>query len=218
MQGNRLFVATWSPGGDTDARIAMEPWEVAEKQWDTNHDGKLTREEVNNPDVLDRFFRIDTNQDLGLDQDEWRKYSRVFELAQNSLLVLDSTGSPATAPKLAWDYRKGLPYVPSPLVYRDLIFLVKDGGIVSSLDARDGKLLKQARARGTGSYYSSPVAGDGKVYLVSEKGVMSVLKAEGEWSVLASHDFQERTVATPVIHNGRLYVRTEKALYCLARR
>jgi outer membrane protein assembly factor BamB len=217
IQGDRLFVATWSPGGDTDARIAMEPWEMAIKQWDKNHDEKLTREEVNNPDVLDRFYRIDVNQDLGLDETEWRKYSRVFELAQNSLLVLDSTGSPAAAPKLAWEYSKGLPYVPSPLVYRDLIFLVKDGGIVTSLDARDGKLLKQARARGTGAYYSSPVAGDGKVYLVSERGVMSVLTAEGKWSVVSSHDFQERTVATPVLHEGKIYVRTEKALYCLRR-
>ena len=58
------------------------------------------------------------------------------------------------------------------------------------------------------------MAGDGKVYLVSEAGVISVLKAAGRWQVLASRDLAERTMATPVIHGPRLLVRTEKALYC----
>src|SRR5205823_4732927 len=75
-----LFVATWSPGGDSDSRLAMEPWPTAVSKWDKNNDGKLTREEVNNPEVLDRFYRIDLNQDKGLDEAEWKKYARVFEL------------------------------------------------------------------------------------------------------------------------------------------
>ena len=115
---------------------------------------------------------------------------------------------------MLWRYSKGLPYVSSPLVYRGVLYLVKDGGIVSSLDSATGKLIKQGRARGAGGYYASPVAGDGKVYLVSEAGVISVLKAAGHWQMLASHDLGERTMATPVIDGPRLLVRTEKALYC----
>ena len=62
-----------------------------------------------------------------------------------------------------------------------------------------------------------PVAGDGKVYLVSEKGVVSVLKAGGEWEVISSRDLMERTVATPVVSGGKLFVRSEVALYCFGK-
>ena len=216
--GDRLYVSTWSPGGDSDARIGMEPWDVALKQWDVNKDEKLTREECNNKDVLDRFYRIDLNQDQHLDQGEWIKYARVFELARNSLMALDLTPTPAAPPRLLWKYEKGIPYVPSPLAYRDVVYLIKEGGILTSFDVRDGRVLKLGRARGTGQYYSSPVAGDGKVYLLSDAGLLTVLKGGGEWETLSSRNFNERSVATPVIADGRLYVRTEAALYCLGRR
>jgi outer membrane protein assembly factor BamB len=215
--GDLLYVSTWSPGGDTDARAAMEPWDIALKQWDANNDKQLTREECTNKDVLDRFYRIDLDQDQHLSEGEWVKYARVFELARNSVMVLKmaNDGGP---PRLMWQYEKGIPYVPSPLVYRDVLYLIKDGGILTTFDAAGGSVLKLARMRGTGNYYASPVAGDGKVYLVSEKGVLTVLKAGGEPETLASHDFAERTVATPVAADGKLYVRTEAALYCLGRK
>jgi outer membrane protein assembly factor BamB len=214
---DRLVVSTWSPGGDTDARTGMEPWDVALKQWDADKDERLTRQECTNKDVLDRFFRIDLNQDQHLDQTEWVKYARVFELARNSVMVLRLTGD-GLPPKLLWQYEKNIPYVPSPLVYRGVLYLIKEGGILTSFDLNDGRVLKMARARGTGAYFASPVAGDGKVYLVSEKGVLSILRAAGEWETLAQHDFDERTVATPALVDGRLYVRTEQALYCFGRR
>ena len=74
--------------------------------------------------------------------------------------------------------------------------------------------MKNGRIKGTGAYYASPVAGDGKVYVVSDKGVISVLKAGSEWEVLSSRDLMERTVATPVVSGGKLFVRSEAALYC----
>lgn len=214
-----LFVATWSPGGDSDARLAMEPWPKAVSQWDKNNDGKLTREEVNNPEVLDRFFRIDLNQDKGLNEAEWNKYARVFELAQNSIMAL-KTGNQENGfkPTVVWEYRRGVPYVSSPLVYHGVVYMAKDGGIATTLDVETGKVLKQARLRGNDKYYASPVAGDGKVYTVSEAGVITVLKAQGKWEILSSHDLEERTVATPVLADGKIYLRTEKAMYCFGTR
>lgn len=216
--GDLLYVATWSPGGDSESRVRMEPWAQASQQWDKDHNGKLSRNEVNNPDVLDRFYRIDLNQDQGIDEKEWTKYASVFDRAQNVLMALRPGVSASSGPAdVAWEYRKGLPYVSSPLVYRGVVYLVKDGGIVTTLDAATGKVLKQARARGGGGYYASPVAGDGKVYLASDKGVITVLKAAGQWEILASHDLGERICATPVIQDGRLYLRSEKAVYCYTR-
>lgn len=213
-----LFVSTWSPGGDTDARISMEPWETALKLWDKNKDGKLVREEVDNKDVLDRFFRIDLDQDKALDQNEWTKYARVFELARNTLQAIKLTDDAPTSPELVWQYDKSLPYVPSPLAYRGVLYLVKDGGIVTSFDTTSGKVGRQARARGPGNYYASPVAGDGKILLVSERGVITVVRADRQWDVVSSHDLGERTVATPALADGRVYLRTEKALYCFQKK
>jgi outer membrane protein assembly factor BamB len=216
--GDLLYVATWSPGGDTDARVGMDPWPKAIEKWDADHDGMLTREEVNDPEVLDRFFRIDLDQNKKLDEAEWKKYARVFELAENTLLAVRPGGSgDVTDRAVAWEYRKGLPYVPSPLLYRGVLYLVKNGGILTCLDAASGRLLKQLRLPSNENYYASPVAGDGKVYLAGEPGVVTVINAASANSTLSSHDFGERTMATPVIVDGEIYLRTEKALYCFAR-
>jgi outer membrane protein assembly factor BamB len=212
-----LFVATWSPGGDTDARLAMDPWASAIKKWDANGDGKLSREEVNDPEVLDRFFRIDLNQDTLLDQAEWAKYARVFELAQNTLLAIRPGGSgDMTDRAVVWEYRKGLPYVPSPVVYHDVLYMVKNGGVFTALNAADGRVMKQLRLPSNEGYYASPVAGDGKIYVASEPGVVAVVSAGPAASVISSHNFAERTMATPVIADGQIYLRTEKALYCFS--
>ena len=104
----------------------------------------------------------------------------------------------------------------SPVGHADAVYLVKDGGIFTSLDAATGAVLKQGRLKGRGNYYSSPIVADGKIYTASEQGVLSVLSAEGEWKILASHDFEESIYATPVVDGGRILIRTDAALYCFA--
>jgi outer membrane protein assembly factor BamB len=212
-----LYVCTWSPGGDSDARIAMEPWATALQLWDKNKNGKLEDVELPAGEVRSRFFRIDLNGDHALDESEWSKYARLFELAQNTLVALQS-GESGGAPRVVWQYKRGLPYVSSPLVYRGHLFLVKDGGVATLLDATSGKLVKQARVRGAGNYYASPVAGDGKIYVASGGGVVSVLRAGEQLEVISSHDFGERIAATPVILDGQIYLRTEKSLYSFSSR
>jgi outer membrane protein assembly factor BamB len=81
------------------------------------------------------------------------------------------------------------------------------------LDAATGQLLQDERLPGPGSYYASPVSGDGKVYFASEQGVISVLANQREWKVLSSHDLHEKIYATPAIEHRSIYVRTSKALY-----
>ena len=118
---------------------------------------------------------------------------------------------------VAWSLEKFLPNVPSPLIYDGVLYLVKDGGILTSLDPVTGEVLKQGRLRDAlDSYYSSPIAGDGKIYMISTSGKATVLKAGGQWEILASHDFGEDVNATPAIADDRIYVRTREALYCFA--
>jgi len=208
----KLFVATWSPGGDSDARIAMEPWDVALGMWDADKDGRLQNAEMPAGEVRSRFFRIDLDGSDSLEQAEWEKYAEIFERAQNTLVALEP-GENGGTPSIAWEYGRGLPYVASPLVYRGQVVLVKDGGVMTVLDAVSGKLVKQARSRGEGNYYASPVAGDGKIYISSGGGTVTLFEAGPPLAIGESYDFGERIAATPVIDGNRLLVRTAAALY-----
>lgn len=219
IANGRIYMATWTPGGDQGSRIAMEPFPTALKQFDKNGDQEIAKEELTPGPVLQRFFRIDLNQNGKLDAEEWAKHAKVFELAQNVAIAVKPGGKgDVTDTHVEWIHRRGLPTVPSPLVYQDVMYFVKDSGILSTLDARTGELSRQGRLKGQGNYYASPVAGDGKVYLASERGVVTVLKAAGKWEVLSTHDFKERIMATPVIADGKVYLRTDKGLYCYKKR
>jgi outer membrane protein assembly factor BamB len=75
--------------------------------------------------------------------------------------------------------------------------------------------LKQGRSPGAlGEYYASPVAADGKLFLSSGEGKISVLKAAANWEVLQVNDLGEEIHATPALSDGRIYVRTHSSLYC----
>lgn len=211
-----VYLATWTPGGDVGERITMEPYEEALRQYDSNQDGGITRDELPAASpVLERFFRIDLNQDQSLDEVEWSKQAEIFARATNVALALTpGDRGPLGDQYVRWTYQRGLPTVPSSVVYDGTMTMVKDSGIVTVLDASNGELIKQLRAEGRGNYYASLVAGDGKVYLTSEGGVITVLRSGSEPEVLASFDFQERIMATPVIAGEQFFVRTEVALYC----
>lgn len=215
MANGRIYIATWTPGGDSSSRISMEPYDEALKTYDKDEDGMIAKTELSEGPVLQRFFRIDLDQDEKLSRSEWNAHARVFELAQNAAMAVRPGGSgDITASAIEWTYRKGLPTVPSSIVYDGVVYMVKDSGIITTLDATNGDLLRQGRARGPGNYYSSLVAGDGKVYLISERGVITVLKAGRDWSILSSHDLGERVMATPAVVDGLVYLRTDDAMYC----
>lgn len=218
VDGDTLYVASWAPGGDApggEDRIGMEPWADAAKQFDTNSDGEIAKTELPEGPVLTRFFRIDLDQNGRLNQKEWEAHARVFEQARNQLMAIrpraDGTVSQSC---IAWTWHRGLPSVPSPLAYRDEVYLLRNAGIFTSLNAKTGERQRQARVPGRGNYYASPVAGNGLVYVASERGVVSVLEAGPQWKTVSTHDFEERILATPALHKGRVILRTDAAVYC----
>ena len=213
-----VFLATWTPGGDLSERISMEPFPEALRNHDKNGDKRLEKSELpEGSPVIPRFFRIDLDQSQKLDAEEWARHAAVFQQSQNVAMRLKPGGEgDVTQSSVQWIYRRGLPTVPSSVVYQGILYMVRDSGIITSLDVATGKRTKTQRAPlGRGNYYASLVAGDGKVYLCSERGVITVLKAGPKWQVLSSHDFAERIMATPVVVNGRMFLRTDDALYCI---
>ena len=112
-----------------------------------------------------------------------------------------------------WKYTRGIPYVPTPLLDKGILWMVKDGGIVTKLEAVSGRVLQEERLPGGGNYFASPVTGDGKVYFASEQGVITVVANQSDWKIISSHGLREKIYATPVIAQNHLIIRTEKALH-----
>jgi outer membrane protein assembly factor BamB len=213
--GPTIYMASWAPGGDSIRRVTFDAWPDALAKWDSNHDGKLSKAEIDNREVLERFYRMDLDQDGMLNQQEWERHAAIFSHARNSVLAIKPSGRgelPDSA--VLWKHDRGIPYVSSPVLDHSILWMVKDGGIVTKLDTVDGRLLQEERVPGGGGYFSSPVAGDGKVYFASEQGTVSIVSAEKDWKVISSHDFHEKIFATPVLDKGRIFVRTDQALYC----
>ncbi len=163
-------------------------------------------------DWFEHFGWMDSNHDKLLDAAEWEA-ARSMGLGDYGAvsIPLDGKGQlPKSAVK--WRVKRSLPYVPSPLLYGGVFYMVKDGGIVTSLDPATGAVLKQGRAA-PGEYFASPVAADGKIYLASVEGKITTLKAGAQWQPLGTGDLGEECYATPAISGDRLFVRTRGTLY-----
>jgi len=136
--------------------------------------------------------------------------------SENGLLSIKLGGErDQTASAIRWRYTKPVPQVPSTLLYKGVLYMVNDGGILISFNPTTGEVIKQGRLQGAiDKYFSSPVGADDKVFLIGEAGAVSVLKAVGEWEILKVNQLDDECFATPAIADGRIYIRTRSALYC----
>jgi outer membrane protein assembly factor BamB len=212
VDGDMVYVCGWESGGDSATPAESPTWEEALARYDTNHDGKLTPAEVMRE--FRNFGEYDLDRDQTMNEREWNFY-RARKASQNIFVAIRAGGrGDVTDKRVLWRYRKSLPNVPSPLLYQGVLYLVRDGGIMTSLDPRTGEPFKVERLRGAlDRYWSSPVAGDGKIYVLSESGKLTVLRADADFQILAQNDLDDVCFSTPAIADSRLYVRTRSALY-----
>jgi outer membrane protein assembly factor BamB len=213
--GDTILIAT-----EGSSQPVVPPFETMLEKYDKDKDGRLSSEEFRaDKDMGEHFGWIDDNHDGFIDRKEW-DLIRAYGVGEFGVIAVRPDGAQGKLPDSAvrWRFQKNLPYIPASLVYQGVFYMVRTGGIVTSLDPESGKVLKQGRTRDAlGEYYASPVAADGKLYLASEEGKMSVLKAGGEWDVLAVNDMGEEIHATPALSGGRVYVRTRSAVYCFGK-
>jgi outer membrane protein assembly factor BamB len=116
---------------------------------------------------------------------------------------------------VTWHVPTGAPYVPSAVHYNGLFYMAGENGIVNAVDAATGERVWQERIGGI--FTASPVAGDGKVYLVSETGETVVLQAGRTPKVLSRNKVDGHFVASPAIAGGRLFLRADDRLIAIGR-
>ena len=207
-----IFVAGWTHGSGVSR---MPAFDKLLAQGDANKDGQLTRAEAPSGPGKQHFVYIDADKDGFVTREEYDAIARIFDESKNVALAVRPDGhGDVTDTHVVWRVSRGLPYVPSPLFYGDRIYLVKNGGLASCLQAASGTVCYQEERLGAlGDYYSSPVAGGGKICVASQPGVAVVYRAGDSLEILARNSLGEPVTATPAIDQRTLYLRTQNWLY-----
>lgn len=115
--------------------------------------------------------------------------------------------------ELVYEVSGALPYVPTPIVVGELMFIWADNGVVTCVEAETGKRVWQERIGG--EYFSSPICVSGRLYCVSKKGEVVVLEASRQYKVLQRNQLPEGSYATPAVANGCIYFRTFNQVMCV---
>ncbi len=243
----RVYVSAAMLGGVSDEQPDPQPFWAAMLTFDSNHDGRIERAEmtehftfpfrpelpVGHPgfgrplasDAVKRreqqagiFASTDKNKDGFWTRDEFVSSMR-FDRGKPQLMAIRPGGSgDVTSTHVDWQVHQGIPEIPSPLFYEDRIYLARNGGILTAVNATSGKVIYSERLGSAGQYSASPVAARGHVYLVSNQGVVSVVKAGDAFQLVSQHALGESVAATPALAGNKIHVRTDAHLVALGER
>ncbi len=228
-----IYVTTYNMKTNPEV-IGPPPYDSLLLSYDLNKDDSLSYDEIkDNKSFLSRFdadgegdhpirgfFRgLDRDSDGKFGRADWQKIIDWIDSFDwnNALIAFKAPEDKGGMPEIVWQHEYGVPECPSPLIHEGLVYMVKNGGILSCLNANTGNLLFEEKVNAGGPYYSSPVFADGKLYLSSGRGVITVLKGGPEFEILAQNDLKERIQATPALVDGKIYVRTHEGLYAFGR-
>ena len=222
-----LYINGWGfPQNQPGQQVPTISFEEGLAAYDKDKDRMITKAEISaagGTTKMDKllvaaFEAFDMNRDEKLNDKDWEVF-RAMMASENGLLAIKMGGQgDQTAKAIRWRYTKPVPQVPSTLLYQNVLYMINDSGILISFDPVTGNVLKQGRLHGAiDKYFSSPVAADDKVFLIGQGGQVSVLKAGGDWQVLAVNELDDECYATPANADGRIYIRTRSALYAFGK-
>jgi outer membrane protein assembly factor BamB len=234
-----LFASAAALGGrGDDALDAAASWKTTINEFDRNHDNQIQRDEMTedftvvlrpelprgNPgygfpvqdmDMLLRDFDLDKNGVIS--EKEWMDTMAAFAAFTHPTLVAIRPGATGDArpSHVAWEIQHGIPETPSLLYCQGKLYLLRDGGLLTCLDAATGKELFRERIGAPGQYTASPIVAGDKLVVASVPGIVTVIQVGDQLKVLARNDFREQIFATPAVAEDRLYLRTVGHLYAL---
>jgi outer membrane protein assembly factor BamB len=224
VAGDSVYTLEPASGTGSDD---LTPFSSMAKPYDKNQDGKVQLSEVSGENLHDKIMyrvfksidRISGNGDGVVTEEEFNRAFNSNEPGGGLVRTRIGGSGDITKQGVAWRHTKSIPYVLAPLLYDGVLYMIRGGGILTTLDPETGKVLREERLKNAlGDYYAQPVAGDGKIYFVSQEGKLSVIKAGKSWEMLSSSDLAEEVIATPAIAQSRIYVRTDGTLYCFTAR
>ena len=136
--------------------------------------------------------------------------------AKGDISLAEGSASNAS---VAWSSQRDGPYMATPLVYGEYLYLLHTNGALACYRAKTGEpVYRQRVGEGADWFFASPVAADGKLYIPAESGDLYVVKAGATLEVLAKNPMQEVIMATPALSEGRMYIRTMGRVYAIGRK
>jgi outer membrane protein assembly factor BamB len=232
-----LFASGAALGGRGDKKLdAAGGWKITIDKFDRNHDNQIQRDEmtegfafiqrpelpIDNPGYglpirsMDRLLRIfDHDKNRIISEAEWMDVMSGFEASSHPNLMAIRPGATKNArpSHIAWEKQRGIPETPSLLYYLGKLYLLRDGGVLTCLEAGTGKELFRERIGAAGQYTASPIAADEKIIAASVPGVVTIIQVDDKLNVLARNRFKEKIFATPAIAENKIYLRTTGHLY-----
>lgn len=236
-----VYAAAAMIGGVANDQPDPEPFWKAVMLFDADKDGKLARDEMTEhftfpfrPDLpkehpgfglpmpqdkkqrkqrLDGMFNnIDKDKDGFWSREEFLSVISFDRGKPNLLAVRPGGKGDVTQSHVAWALHRAIPEIPSPILREQRIYLVRDGGILAAVDARTGKIVYSERLGAGGHYRASPVIAGDHLYLISEEGILSVVKIGDKFELAHQTALKETVSSTPALDASTLYIRTRTRL------
>ncbi|MEM7473478.1 MAG: PQQ-binding-like beta-propeller repeat protein [Planctomycetota bacterium] len=169
-----------------------------------------------NPEDGKEIWRLDHGRGFSLSPSpiQTESGSIIFSTGymRPELVAVDPSGSgDVSATHQKWRVSRSVPAMPSPIASAGKVFMLSDAGVLTCIQDADGSIAWQERI--PGNYSASPILVDGKLYLCSREGVVTVVDISGEFKVLASNEFGQQLMASPAVIGNDLLIRSDEALY-----
>ncbi len=227
---NRLFFASWSANNansrekleahfDDELEITDEEMNNPElffHRFDKDGDGALVKAEMPESRARDVFKWLDRNDNHIWEQDEFELLTRPAGRGRNIMLAIKPGGSDLLngTDYVSWEWRKHLPYVASPLISENRIYLVKSMGLISCLNTETGTPYYAGMRTGIkGEYFSSPIKVGSHIVICSNYGTVFVIKDQDEFEIVSSNSLEEEIIATPAVADNTLFIRSLQTLW-----
>ena len=234
IQDSVLFVNTWTNTGEKGQAGTVMSFEELVSQADVNGNMKIERSELTDdfkinqrpeiPEIPESqsfmhkesfFSQYDQDGDGALVESEWNAVCEMLQgmIREHGMVALSLKGrGERDATDILWKVNEDTPETPSPLIIDQNVLFVKNGGIMTVIHQKTGKVVHKERIGAPGCYLSSPMLAGNRVFMCSFNGVVTVLSTD-DFKVLAHNRLGEKIGASPVAVNDVLYIRTDKHLF-----
>ena len=243
---NHVFVSSAQLGGVADNQIDPKPFWEAMLQFDKNKDDKISRTEMvgdftyplrpelplghpgfgipipddpkRKEERINGILRwVDKDGDQSWTKEEFINHMS-FRRGRPILLAIKPGGKGNIEKShVTWELNKSIPEIPSPIFYDNIIYLIRNGGILAAIDAETGDQYYRERVNGSGQYSASPVSANGHLYLVSNRGQVSIIKPGENFEQVHGYEIGEPVFVTPAIDAQTIYFRGQKKLWAFRR-
>ena len=228
---NKVIVTFWNNFSEENQRGKLPGFDELLKS-DKNQNGTLDKAEIpadmifyqrpgleiegSDKTVRDFFGSFDTSKDKEITRKEWDDGIKLlndifYKPVGLTAISLEKKGELKDS-SIIWKVLDNIPEVPSPLLYRNRIYMIKEGGILTCVDPENGKVVYVNRIGAPGALIASPIAADGYVYFFSYNGKMKVVKAGDIFEVAGEYDFRDKIAATPAFAGNEIYIRAGRFL------